>query len=597
MRRSPRPRGSAMLLVAVGLGLLLGGQSASLAAPSEILRQAMEDELERSRNELFLEDLDRPYFIAYTVSDVIERSILASDGALSSSQEQRWRTLQVQVRVGDYRFDNGNFAGPGGGRFGGFALLPLEDDYQELRRQIWLATDAAYKNALSAIAGKRAALQNRIRDEELADFTAEAPFVFEKGSAAPNLDTQGAEALVLALSGALRERPGLLRADVLLLAQSGTTHYLNSEGTFFVRDNPFAGLAVTAGTQAPDGRPVEDHVVAYAHTVAELPPRTELLDALEAMANRIEALRDAPLLERYNGPVLFEGQAAAELFSQGFVPALIARRAPVTGGNGPGRMGGAASGPFQDRLGARVLPRPLRLVDDPTANEIDGQPTPSGHVVDDEGVPAAPTVLVDRGRLKTLLNDRTPTRDIEGSTGNLRNGMVVPSNLLLTSSETLEEAALRAELMALVEESGNEYGLVVTRLFNPALSSGVGRSGGLFFPGGGSGDSALATEAFRIWPDGRRERVRSVRLIGLAPDVFRDIIAVGDRRMVYTAPLALGGSGMGRGMTLGGLANQFRRPAATLAVPDLLFEDFTLRAPDGDNPSLPVIPRPVAATD
>lgn len=592
-----RGLGSGWGPAALFLGLLLGSPAAAQAAPSSVLKQAMEDELERSRRELFLEDLDRPYFIAYTVSDVVERSILASDGALASDQEQRWRTLQVEVRVGDYEFDNSNFGGPGGGRFGGFALLPLEDNYQEIRRQIWLATDAAYKSALGAIAGKRAALQNRIRDEDLPDFTREEPFVYEGGAATPKLDTEGAEALVLALSGALRQRPALLRADVLLLAQSGTTHYLNSEGTFFVRDNPFAGVAVTAGAQAPDGRPVEDHVVAYAHSVAGLPSRAQLLDELEAMAERIEVLREAPLLDRYNGPVLFEGQGAAELFSQGFVPALIARRAPVSESNGPGRMNGAAGGPFQDRLGARVLPRFLGLVDDPTATEIDGLPTPSGHVVDDEGVPAAPTVLVERGRLKTLLNDRSPSRDIGASTGNLRNGMVIPSNLLLSASEAMDPDALQSELMALVEESGNEYGLVVTRLFNPALSSGVGRTGGLFFPGGGSGEGALAIEAFRVWPDGRRERVRNVRLIGVSPDVFRDIIAVGEQRSVYTAPLNLESSGMGFVMTLGGLANQFRRPAATLAVPALLFEEFTLRAPDGDNPSLPVIPRPVAAAD
>jgi predicted Zn-dependent protease len=582
------------LNLAAAAVLVAGAQGAAHAGPSEVLQRAMEDELERTREELFLEDLERPYFIAYLVNDVIERSIHASDGALVSDQQQRGRLLQVEVRVGDYDFDNSNFAGPGGRRFGGFALLPLEDDYQELRRQIWLATDAAYKGALSAIAGKRAALQNRIRDEQLADFSREEPFRYEGGSPAPRLQLEGAEDLVLELSETLHDRPELLRSDVLLLVQSATTHYLNSEGTFFVRDNPFAGLAVTAGAQAPDGRPVEDHVVAYAAATEDLPDREQMLEQVEAMADRIAALQDAPLLERYNGPVLFEGQAAAELFSQGFAPALIARRAPV-GGNMSGAGGAGAGGPFQDKIGARVLPRFLGLVDDPTASELAGQPTPSGHVVDDEGVPAKPTILVERGRLRALLNDRTPTRDITASTGNVRNGVVVPSNLILSGSDTLAHDALLGELMALVDESGNEYGLVVTRLFNPALASGVSKMGGLAAMMGASSGGAMAIEAFRVWPDGRRERVRNVQLVGLSPDVFRDIIAVGDEPAVYTAPLApsLAQRG-GAFMVFGGIVNQFRTPAATLVVPALLFEDFTLRAPVGDNPSLPVVPRPVA---
>ena len=66
--------------------------------------------------------------------------------------------------------------------------LPLEDDYQEIRRQIWLAADGAYKEALENLSKKRAALQNRTRTEELADFSREEPFTVADDTAPVEVD-------------------------------------------------------------------------------------------------------------------------------------------------------------------------------------------------------------------------------------------------------------------------------------------------------------------------------------------------------------------------------------------------------------------------
>jgi hypothetical protein len=39
--------------------------------------------------------------------------------------------------------------------------LPLDDSYDAMRRQMWLATDTAYKRAVGVFARKKAAFQNR----------------------------------------------------------------------------------------------------------------------------------------------------------------------------------------------------------------------------------------------------------------------------------------------------------------------------------------------------------------------------------------------------------------------------------------------------
>ena len=52
-----------------------------------------------------------------------------------------------------------------------------EDDYGPLRHDLWLATDAAYKEALEQLAQKRAFLQNRVQEEPVPDFSVEEAVV------------------------------------------------------------------------------------------------------------------------------------------------------------------------------------------------------------------------------------------------------------------------------------------------------------------------------------------------------------------------------------------------------------------------------------
>ena len=154
--------------VALFAALVLLVLAAPLAGADDVIRKAMQDELARSMQQLRLNDLDRPYFIAYTVQDGTTTAASATFGSLTASEDTHMRLLTVEVRVGDYSLDNSNFFSiPSGAAgvtrlFGGTLGIPLDDDYQELRRQIWLATDSAYKRALEDIARKRAAMSGKI---------------------------------------------------------------------------------------------------------------------------------------------------------------------------------------------------------------------------------------------------------------------------------------------------------------------------------------------------------------------------------------------------------------------------------------------------
>src|SRR4029453_16078923 len=92
-------------------GLLLGNgivarmASAQKATPGPVT-QALEQEIKRAFELLKLKGNPAPYFISYAVRENESVGIEASMGALKTSQKDRSRLLDVDVRVGDYQLDS-----------------------------------------------------------------------------------------------------------------------------------------------------------------------------------------------------------------------------------------------------------------------------------------------------------------------------------------------------------------------------------------------------------------------------------------------------------------------------------------------------------
>jgi predicted Zn-dependent protease len=547
--------------------------------------QAMADELERSIKTLQMENLAKPYFIAYRVDEIREAESSATFGSMLGSEESHRRYLTVELRVGDYAFDNTNFVTMPSFSFTlrpyGRPELPLEDSYQELRREIWLATDTAYKQALEHLAKKQAALQNKTRSDEIDDFSRAEPFAAVTEEAPPALpDISQADGMMRKLSQLFCTMPDIYSSTVRLGTHIVYTRYVNSEGTRYTQARQAASLVATATTQAVDGMLLNDFVAAHAGSPAELPDEEKLAAQIRAMGERLAALRSAPLPETYNGPVLFEGQAAAELLAQALVPKLLASPEMVSDNPMMGSFLAMAGSSLIDKLGARVLPRLMQVVDDPTLQEHSQQPLLGGYPVDDEGVPAGKTVLVERGLLKTLLTSRTPVRGIASSTGNSRAGGTTPSNLVFSGSGGLTDDELHQELIELVKERELEFGVIVRRIANPIHLESNGR-------GRGSGDDGVqpVIAAYRLYPDGREELVRNLTISELETSAFKDIVAVSGTQTVTTIPFSSPSQLLSMlsmdGPPVGG------PPLISLVTPSLLFEDMTLKKPTGEIPKPP----------
>jgi hypothetical protein len=300
-------------------------------------------------------------------------------------------------------------------------------------------------------------------------------------------------------------------------------------------------------------------------------------------------------VEHYNGPVLFEGQAAAELFNQVIAPALLAVRRPVSDLPQFEMISGSMENPYQDRLGGRVLPDFLSVADDPTLSRYQDEPLLGASRVDDDGVPARRTVLVENGTLKTLLATRDPIAGVTQSTGSRRGGTVAPSNLLVTVTQGLSEEALKAKLLGIVQQRGKPFGVIVERLANPLAAEPQDMMTSLMssvMPGqGGEGPTQLALLAYKVFPDGHQELVRNVAIDGVTTAAFKDIIAASASSRVYSTPfLSMRNSVFS--IFAGGSAAEAAAPLVSFVVPSLLFDDVTLKQPMKEIPKLPLSSRP-----
>ncbi len=588
-------RGRGMRIrVAAALAMALS----SARAEDDVPLQAMRDELARSMSQLQIQQMDRPYFIAFRVDDVEGIAIAAVLGSLTAARQERSRLVGAELRVGDYALDSSNyfstrtFSGQASSRTG---PGPLDDSYQEIRRQLWLATDAQYKRALENLSAKRAALQARKRTEQVPDFSREAPHV-EIGPVERTGARQAElEGLARELSAVFRSMPQIHRSSVKIDVRDVHTRYLNSEGSSFTRSSPSLRLQVDAEARSEDGPPVTDSLELHARRGSDLPPRERLLADIRRMAARILQLRSAPSLERYNGPVLFEGVAAAEIFAQQFASGLIAVRQPISDdprfemfyGQMANQLGG---GSFLDKIGGRVLPEFLSVTDAPRQADAHGSPLLGGQAVDDDGVVTRETRLVERGILKTLLTTRVPVRTLLASTGSRRGSGPAPSNLVVSSERSVPGAELRRELLRRAKARGLDYGIIVRRVGGGGAGASLMRLSARMAAQSVEGSDAMA-EVIRLYGDGREELLRGVELAELAPAAFREMVAVGEVPAVYSGEFL---TGLMATAVLG-LSSGAEVPVMSCAVPPLLFDEVSLARSQGPFPGPLVAASPLSA--
>ena len=594
------------LLVLPTLCAPLGAQTKPANDGDQTLR-ALRDEMARSKSRLELkipgkDEPVRPFYIEYRLLDLDVKTVVAEFGALVSSTTTRNRFMAVEARVGDYKLDSSNYVSDEGfrGFIGSTGAVGIDRDYDSLRQDLWIATDQAFKEAVDTFSRKRARLSSLARQSDIPDFSRETPVVSIEPRLEPDWSARNWDHEAREVSGVLRGYPQLYSTRVSYHFVYETRYLFTSEGTEIRASRSLAAIEAGLDTLADDGMPLHHFYATYAPRPADLPGVDAVRKGLNVTATELVALRTAPPAQDYTGPVLLEARAAAPLLAQMLGPNLNGARPPLAFAPVMEQLLNSLGGKsdWVGRLGARVLPASVTLVDDPIAKDSRGLPLLGGYAVDEEGVKAQKVTLVENGVLKNELMSRRPGPDFDHSNGHGRGAFnetrPTMSNLLFTSSETVSPQELRKRFLDKCREEKLPYCLVVREMDNPALS--IGRQDDFsellasLAGGAGTGDR-LPLVVYKIYPeDGREELVRGARIIGLNSRSLRNLAGIGSDLFVYNFMESQAGGFAGTALGAFGSA-QGGLPAAMVA-PSLLFEEVEVRGARGEPKRLPLMPAP-----
>jgi len=595
------------LLAMIG-GLLPAAFGAQDKSDNDHTLQAMRDEMGRAKDRLELKfpgtnEAVKPYYLEYRLLDLDVRQVVGQFGALMNSTHTRNRFMDVEARVGDYKQDSSNFVSDEGfrGFIGSTGSVGIDRDYDSLRQDLWIATDQAFKEAVETYSRKRAYLSSLARQTDIDDFSKATPVKNIEALVTPDWSNRNWEQEARETSAALRAFPDIQESRVTYYLVYATEYLLTSEGTEIRTNRTFAAVEAGMTTLANDGMQVNHFFASYAPRPVELASVDTVKKGLNVAGSELMAMRASPPSQDYTGPVLFEARAAAPLVAQVLTPALNGARPPVA--FQPvmeqflSNIGGKSD--WVNRIGARVLPTSVTVVDYPTAKDFNGKPLIGGYKVDDEGVPAEKVTAVENGSLKELLMSRRPGPDSDKSNGHGRSAFLndarpTPSNLIFASSETLPAADLKKKFLDICRANKQEYCLEVKEMDNPAISllHQEDFSELLASYGGGAGNGdRLPLIVARVYPaDGHEEIVRVTRITGLNSRVLRNVTAVGNDPYVYnymqTQVAGFAGTALGAfGSAQNGL------PSSVVA-PSLLFEELDIRGARGEPKRLPLLPAP-----
>ena len=557
--------------------LLLGGLLGSAAlsfAQNDVIFDAMQAELKRSMT-LTLQKLEQPYFVSYSIDTGHVWSATAVMGGLLGVSSTPFRYPGLQLRVGDYNFDNTNFAG-GGGRGASYSLsgFPLDDDPAVIRQYLWLETDSAYKGSLQAIARKRSALRSVTVSEQLPDFAPARPNTLLLSRPPIRFDDKTWTERTKRLSAIFNDFPGLRASVVDYSAIDAVHRYVNSEGTIVRLPQSEGQFEIRALAQAADGMILRDSALFYTNDVSKMFDEAELAKAARSVAENVTKLAAAPMGDSYSGPILFEGVASAQLMAEILGSNLHINR-KLTGAGGAGNPT-----ELEGRRGVRIMPEMFDVVDDPTLPLF-------GHTdVDDEGVSGGPVSLVEKGILKDFLRTRTPVRGYNESNGRaLLGGTPAPTNLIITAHETSSVSDLRKKMIDLCQQRGLAFAIVIKKMDFPSTAAAdeIRR-----LMGGGAGAGrpiAMPLHVYRLYVDGHEEMIRGVKLRGVNARSLKDILAAGDdkARLDYLENGAIFAQIGGGGYT----------SEVTVIAPSILVDDLELTKMEDELPKLPIAQSPM----
>ena len=490
---------------------------ASAGSRGEPLLEAMRRELSRAQSELGKQPIP-PYYIAYGAYETRSVTRSASDGFLIDRTDDTERVLDIDLRVGSPALDNTH--GGTGSPFLGLVSLPVENDELALRTPIWLATERSFRSATEELIQVSANKTVQAEEEDQSpDFTHGQAVEHLEPRVALAFDAVSWESRIRELSKAFLKHPNIETSYVQLNATATTRLFVNTENTTVQTSNVKAFVSFGGRITAPDGTLLSHDRQIYAHSLAELPDQNTLSKEVDGLIAELMALHSAERGDPYIGPALLDGRAAAVLFHE-----VLGHRA-----EGHRQRMQWEGKTFKKKVAELVMPKGFDVLDNPLVSQLNGVDLNGAYLFDDEGVRAEPVQIIEDGRFREFLMSRTPIEGFSASNGHGRKqpgfrSVSRQGNLIVDPHRVTHVAALKRALLDEVDRQGLPFGIRVSEV-----------------TGGDTQTSAYDPQAFqvrpvlvfKVYPDGREELIRDVKLEGTPLSLLSHVVAASNDYAVF----------------------------------------------------------------
>jgi predicted Zn-dependent protease len=322
------------------------------------------------------------------------------------------------------------------------------------------------------------------------------------------------------VSAEFKAFPEIFDSQVKLNVSHQTRYLVSTEGTELVNERLIWALHFSASGRASDGLLVPHYRSFYGASEGELPDEKAQLAAARQLSDEIRKLREAPMMDPYNGPAILLPEAAGVFFHEALGHRLEGERQNDT-------KEGAT---FKGQIGKPILPAFLTIIDDPTMRKIGNVSLNGYYRYDDEGVTARPVTLVERGVLRNYLKSRTPVKGSPTYNGHGRSDATLDpigrmGNTIVRSDRRVPYAKLKQMLLAEIRRQNKQFGLIIADI-----------------SGGQTNTPTYDFQAFKGMPrivykvdagTGKETLVRGVEFVGTPIGSLNRIVAASDAEGVF----------------------------------------------------------------
>jgi len=538
---------------------------------SGVIFRAIQDELNRSMNELNHPDAGKPFFAGFYVTEGTFFQSSATLGAILSSDSRKIAATSYRFMFGSYDMNDENFEESPSKEmiFPRNIADPIELDYAGIRRSLWNNVDHSFKSAGRNYAAKKAYFQkNPSLKPDFPDYIRQEPVIMELPDITAIPSQAQADSLARMLSYLFKDFENISSSRVSYSLVNCNMYLLNTEGTRLKIPFCFAAVDISATIKNGNGENMSESVSITSMDPFALLHDKTLAGKVKSLALYLADVAKAPKLDdEYSGPVLFTANTSVPQLMEALFSgkdALTANREEVKNTPAYRKTLSQSNNNAESKLGKLFMPAAFSVTVRPKLDSYKGIKLFGRTMVDYEGtIPPEEVKLVENGVLKDLLRNRVPsTKAAVASNGHQRQTLTAsgiyssldPGVVFFSTSDGKTNSELKKLMLSTARSKGLEFAILV----KPAVI-----------------DVTNAPEAYYkvSVADGSETLLQPLRVASGGGKLINHIAGCSNQELVVNA--------MGSRM-MGGGGSVFGAPTSVILPDAIMFNDMTASPVDAN---------------